>query len=321
MSQISATIERLDDSPFQLRRVAFGVVLALLLHVGLFAQATQVSTADGQETLIVEDAPDIEILAFGKNVIVKQHAKGVFAFGGNVIVEGIVDADVATIGGSVTQKEGARIGGDVIVLGGTFTAEGKQPLRNAERETVVIGVFEEEFRNFAQNPTAILSPSLSWSFVAQRILSVLFWFVITFAVTTISPGGIGRAVARFQLSSAKIIGLGIAGLILSSVGIVVSVGFLPGYLGGILGLMMLFLLFSAYVFGRVALQVSLGKFLQKQLIPVSSHSETMAILVGVVAWTAILSIPYIWTLALIVLFSASIGLVLTARSGNSWQNS
>lgn len=321
MSQISATIERLDDSPFQLRRVAFGVVLALLLHVGLFAQATQVSTADGQETLIVEDAPDIEILAFGKNVIVKQHAKGVFAFGGNVIVEGIVDADVATIGGSVTQKEGARIGGDVIVLGGTFTAEGKQPLRNAERETVVIGVFEEEFRNFAQNPTAILSPSLSWSFVAQRILSVLFWFVITFAVTTISPGGIGRAVARFQLSSAKIIGLGIAGLILSSVGIVVSVGFLPGYLGGILGLMMLFLLFSAYVFGRVALQVSLGKFLQKQLIPVSSHSETMAILVGVVAWTAILSIPYIWTVALIVLFSASIGLVLTARSGNSWQNS
>ncbi|MBK7707332.1 MAG: hypothetical protein IPJ30_16675 [Acidobacteria bacterium] len=295
--------------------------MALLLHVGLFAQATQVSTADGQETLIVEDAPDIEILAFGKNVIVKQHAKGVFAFGGNVIVEGIVDADVATIGGSVTQKEGARIGGDVIVLGGTFTAEGKQPLRNAERETVVIGVFEEEFRNFAQNPTAILSPSLSWSFVAQRILSVLFWFVITFAVTTISPGGIGRAVARFQLSSAKIIGLGIAGLILSSVGIVVSVGFLPGYLGGILGLMMLFLLFSAYVFGRVALQVSLGKFLQKQLIPVSSHSETMAILVGVVAWTAILSIPYIWTVALIVLFSASIGLVLTARSGNSWQNS
>ncbi|MBK8810862.1 MAG: hypothetical protein IPN69_09055 [Acidobacteria bacterium] len=321
MSQISATIERLDDSPFQLRRMAFGVVLTLLLHVGLFAQATQVSTADGQETLIVEDAPDIEILAFGKNVIVKQHAKGVFAFGGNVIVEGIVDADVATIGGSVTQKEGARIGGDVIVLGGTFTAEGKQPLRNAERETVVIGVFEEEFRNFAQNPTAILSPSLSWSFVAQRILSVLFWFVITFAVTTISPGGIGRAVARFQLSSAKIIGLGIAGLILSSVGIVVSVGFLPGYLGGILGLMMLFLLFSAYVFGRVALQVSLGKFLQKQLIPVSSHSETMAILVGVVAWTAILSIPYIWTVALIVLFSASIGLVLTARSGNSWQNS
>lgn len=301
--------------------MAFGVVLTLLLHVGLFAQATQVSTADGQETLIVEDAPDIEILAFGKNVIVKQHAKGVFAFGGNVIVEGIVDADVATIGGSVTQKEGARIGGDVIVLGGTFTAEGKQPLRNAERETVVIGVFEEEFRNFAQNPTAILSPSLSWSFVAQRILSVLFWFVITFAVTTISPGGIGRAVARFQLSSAKIIGLGIAGLILSSVGIVVSVGFLPGYLGGILGLMMLFLLFSAYVFGRVALQVSLGKFLQKQLIPVSSHSETMAILVGVVAWTAILSIPYIWTVALIVLFSASIGLVLTARSGNSWQNS
>ncbi len=277
--------------------------------------------SDDGQSLIVDDARDSEVIAFGKNVIVKKHAKLVFAFGGNVTVEGVVDTDVATIGGSVIQKEGGSIGGDVIVLGGTYSAESKQPLRNAEKETVVIGVFEEELRNFGQNPSAILSPSFTWGFLAQRTLSVLFWFVLTFAVTTISPGGISRAVARFQLSATKVIGIGIAGLLVSSVGIGVIVNLLPGYLGGTLGLMMLFLLILAYIFGRVALQVSLGKLLQRHLVPERNQSETVAILIGVVAWTAILSIPYVWTAALIVLFAASIGLVLTARSGNSWQNS
>jgi hypothetical protein len=252
---------------------------------------------------------------------VKSHAKGVFAFGGNVIVEGTVDADVATIGGSVTQRAGATIGGDVIVLGGTYIAEDKPPLRNPDRETVVIGVFEQEFRDFAQNPSAIFSPALTWGFVAQRVLSVLFWFIITFGITTISPGGISRAVARFQLSTGRVIGLGMAGLIGASIAIVLSVGAVPGYLGGILGLMLLFLLFFAYVFGRVAMQVSLGKLLQRNLIPEKQQSETLAILLGVVGWSVILSIPYVWTFALVILFAASVGLVLTARKGPAWQKS
>jgi hypothetical protein len=50
-----------------------------------------------------------------------------------------------------------------------------------------------------------------------------------------------------------------------------------------------------------------------------NNSETLAILIGVVAWTLLLSIPYVWTLALFALFSAGIGLVLTARPQRNWQ--
>lgn len=296
-----------------------GTLLILFLQIGFYAQTPNLSTSEDQKTLIVEDAKESEVLAFGKNVIVKKHAKGVFAFGGDVIIEGRVDEDVATIGGSVIQKEGAFIGGDVIVLGGTYRADSQNPLRNAEKETVIIGVFEEEFRNFAQNPSQIFSPTLTWGFLVQRILSILFWFVVSFAITTISPGGISRAVARFQLSTLKILAIGMLGFLISTIGIIASVGFLPGYLGGIVGLMTLLLLLLAYIFGRVAMQVSLGKFLQKHLFSEKNHSETLAILIGVVAWTIILSIPYIWTLALILLFSASIGLVFTARTKNGWQ--
>jgi hypothetical protein len=317
----SATIENFQIPQISLKQIIGGALLILLLQIVFYAQTTNVSTTEDQKTLIVEDAKESEILAFGKNVIVKKHAKGVFAFGGDVIIEGRVDEDVATIGGSIIQKEGAFIGGDVIALGGTYRADSQNPLRNVQKETVIIGVFEEEFRSFAQNPSQIFSPTLTWGFLIQRILSILFWFVISFALTTISPGGISRAVARFQLSTAKILAIGMLGFLISTIGIIASVGFLPGYLGGIVGLMTLLLLLLAYIFGRVAMQVSLGKFLQKQFVSEKNHSETLAILIGVVAWTIILSIPYVWTLALILLFAASIGLIFTARAKNGWQKS
>ena len=293
--------------------------MILLFQCFIYAQTNGISTSEDDKTLIIEDAKDSEILAFGKNVIVKKHAKGVFAFGGDIIIEGRVDEDVAVIGGSVTQKEGAFIGGDVIVWGGAYRPEIQKPLRNAEKETIIISVFEEEFRNFAQHPTQIFSTELTWTFLLWRILSILFWFGISFAFTTISPGGISRAVARFQLSTLKILAIGMSGFLLTTIGIMASVAFLPGYLSGIISLMVLLLLILAYVFGRVTLQVSLGKLLQKHLLPDSKHSETLAILLGVITWTIILSIPYVWTFVLILLFAASIGLVLTARAKNTWQ--
>jgi hypothetical protein len=76
----------------------------------------------------------------------------------------------------------------------------------------------------------------------------------------------------------------------------------------------------AYVFGRVALQVTIGKLFLKHLVSDRNRSETLAIFTGVLFWTVLLSIPYIWTLALITLFAGGIGLVLTARAKRMWPN-
>ena len=94
---------------------------------------------------------------------------------------------------------------------------------------------------------------------------------------------------------------------------------LPNPVGVIFGMMAFVLLMLAYVFGRAVLNVSLGKLLQKYLLGDKNKSEALAILIGVMAWTLFLSIPYIWPLALFTLFSTGVGLVLTARSQNSWQ--
>ncbi len=295
-------------------------MLAFFLTVPLSILAnTNVSLSADEQTMTVENAPETEVISFGKTVIVKQSAKGVFVFGGDIIIEGRVEGDVGTIGGSVIQKKDAFVGGDVIVFGGSYKPEADKPLRNEGKETIMIGVFEEELRSLSQNPSELFSPSFSLAFFAQRALSILFWFVVTLGFATIAPGAVSRSIARVNLSALKVIGIGFFAFLVATIGIVASFSILPNYLSGILGLMSFVLLMLAFVFGRVVLNVSFGKLLQKYFLPNKNHSETLAIFIGVVVWTVILSIPYLWPFALLALFSAGIGLVLTARSPGGWK--
>ena len=295
-----------------------GFIFIFLTVATLYAQTT-ITSQPGNETIIIEEARDSEVFSFGKNVVVKQRAKGVLAFGGDIIIEGMVDGDVATIGGSIIQKENAFIGGDVIIFGGTYRPESKNPLRNAGKETVMYAGYEEELRNLTQNPSQLFSPTFSWVFLAQRLLSILFWFIITLTFTTLAPGAVSQAIVRFQLSTLKVIALGFLVFLVTTFGVVASLSFLPNYVSAIVSLMAFILLMLGYVFGRVALQVSIGKQLQKRFFSENKQSETLAILIGVFVWTIFLSIPYFWVFALLILMSSSIGLIFTARTTTGWQ--
>ena len=289
-----------------------------MILAGAVFSFAQISVSS-PDVFTVEDAPDQEIVCYGKTVIVKTQAKGVLAIGGDVIVEGRVTGDVGAIGGSVFQKEGSYIGGDVFIIGGKYKPDSANPLREEGRETVMYAGYEEELRDLSQNPASLFAPHFSLAFVTQRLLSVLFWFVVSLGLATIAPGAVSRAIARFQLSTLKVIAIGVAAFLVTTIAVIGSLSVLPNYLSAIFGLMAFVLLLLAYVFGRVALNVSVGKLLQKYLLGDRNKSEALAILIGVVAWTVVLSIPYIWTIALFVLFSAGIGLVLTARSQTNWQ--
>ena len=313
----AANLKNYFPACFPLRHIVAGFFLALLLSVSFYAQ-TNLSYPD-ENTLVVEDAKDMEIYSFGKTVIVKKEAKGVLVFGGDIIVEGRVEGDVATIGGTIYQREGAFIGGGVITFGGAYKHDAPEPLRNAGKETIVFAGYENELRGMMQDPTQIFAPQFSWSFLAQRLLSVLFWFVLSLGLTTIAPGAISRAVARFQLSTLKIIGFGGLALIVSTFGVVTALKFLPDYAGAIIGLMTFLVLVMSYVFGRVSLQVSAGKWLQKLFVPEKRHSESLAIMLGALFFTILLSLPYVWPLTVFFLWVASLGLVLTARSTPGWQ--
>jgi hypothetical protein len=310
------TAQGLFDQRIPQLLLLWGVIIVCFAQI-LYGQGQTVSSVD-EKTIVIDDAPEMEVFAFGKSVVIKNRAKSVFAFGGNILIEGQVEGDVGVLGGSLIQKEGAFIGGDIIVIGGTYRAESQNPRRAEDKQTIMFGMFEEEIRGLAENPTQIFSPTFSLAFVAQRVLSVLFWFVVSLGLTTLAPGAVSRAITRFQLSTTKVIGIGFLAFLVTMICIVGSLSFLPSYINAIFGLMAVVLLMLAYVFGRVTLQVSIGKIVQKYFFSEKNRSETLAILIGVLVWTTLLSVPYIWTFGVLALFSAGIGLVLTARSANGW---
>lgn len=278
----------------------------------------EISTSEDQTTVTVNDAPEQEVYVIGKSVIVNKQAKGVLAIGGDVIVNGRIEGDVATIGGNVIQEKDAYIGGDIIVFGGAYKPESENPLREPGKETVSFGVFEDELRKFGQDPTQIFSPNLSLSYFAQRLILALFWFIISVVLTTVAPGAVSRAVARIQLSVLKMCGIGAAAFLLLSGLIIGGAIMLPNYLSATLALMGVVILMLGYVFGRVSLQVSAGKLIQKRLLSDNNRSETLAILIGVMVWTLILSLPYVWLLAIFSVFTTGIGLLLTGRAAPKW---
>lgn len=289
--------------------VVFAAGFLLVLAVSAAPAISQID----EQTIEVNDAAEMQVVAVAKTVIIKKSAKEVFVFGGDVIVEGSVTGDVGVIGGTIIQREGGFIGGDVIAIGGSYKPDAQKPLRTEGKETIVFGILEDELRDLGQNPSQILSPSLTPAFLAQRLLSALFWFLVTIAVTTIAPGAISRAIARSKLASAKVAMLGLAGLIGSLILVVFSVSALPDYLSVVVWLMVVGLLMLAYLFGRVTLQLSIGKFVLKQFSNAHKPNETVAILIGVVIWTVLLSLPFLWVAALMATFAAGVGLVLTAR--------
>jgi hypothetical protein len=277
-----------------------------------------VSIVNDEKQVTFDGVYDSDVYAL-KNVLIKGQVRGVLSFGGDVIVEGTVTGDVVSIGGSVIQKPGAFIGGDVVAFGGKYQHDDEIPLRNPEGQTVMFAIFEEELRHMAQNPSEIFSPQLTVSFVSLRLLAVLFWFVVSLVLTTISPGAISRSVTRFQLSTLKVVGVGFLGFLAGTIIVAISAGFLPYYIGMLVSAMLLFLLLLSYVFGRVTLQALLGKWLLKRIFPGGKQSEALALLLGSFTCTVLISLPYFWTFAIFVMLMISVGLVLTGIFGGGWK--
>jgi hypothetical protein len=298
-------------------QVIFVFILTFLAIFTVYSQQNP-APLNNENVITVDEIKDGEIFAFGKTVVVKKGVKGVLVFGGDLIVEGRIEEDAAVIGGSIIQKDQAFIGGDVIIFGGKYQHEKLEPLRNSDKETIMYAGYEEELRNITQNPTQIFSPQLTWSFLIQRLLSVIFWFLATLAVTTIAPGAVSRAVAGLQLSLLKIVGLGMLAFFVITIFVITSLSYLPTNFSGIIGIVSAITILLAYFFGRISLNVSLGKSLQKRILPERFQSESLAIFIGTIFWVGLLSIPYLGNVAVVLLFASSLGLIITARSNINW---
>ena len=312
-SELKKPARLLDGLRFIVFVLWFGVTFGVV-------HAQSNSTSDSNESVVeMSGVTDSTVFGMGKTVKITGTVKqGAISFGGDVIVAGTVEGDVAAIGGSVIQLAGARIGGDVIVLGGSYKHIDSLPQRNNAAMTMMYAGYQEEIRNIMRSPTGLLRPSWSSGYLGIRLLAIVFWFIVALALTAAMPGTISRGAARLQLTSLRVALIGITGAIVVTAGVLASLWVLPQMISALVGIMALTLILVAWLFGRVVLAAATGRWLQRKYIPLAKHSESVALLLGTIFWVLLTSLPYVWPIVVLMMVVISLGLALTARYRAGW---
>lgn len=297
-------------------------IVALLFWVLLLMGVASAAQSPHDEVVVIEGTNEGTVFGLGESVrVVGTVKQGAMSVGGDVIVEGVVEGDVATIGGSVIQKSGSRIGGDVIVLGGTYRVEDMHANRNPAAKTMMYAGYEQELRNMMRNPTGLFRPKWTPSYFGTRLLVVLFWFLISLGFTAAMPGTISRGVARIQTTSVRIAAIGLIGVMVLFGLVLLGLWIMPEPIGVLIGLLAFLLLMVAGLFGRVVLYAATGRWLQRKYVPVGKNSEAVALLLGTSFWVFLTSLPYVWPLMATLILTISFGLALTARYRVNWRTS
>ena len=292
----------------------FGLLLLVLVLVGV------ASAQNAKETLVISGKNEGPVVAVGKSVRITGSAQEAVSLGGDVIVEGVVDGDVAAVGGSVIQKAGARIGGDVMVIGGSYRSEDPHPNRDPKAMTMMYAGYEQELSNMMNNPTGIFSPRWTSTYLGTRLLVVLFWFLVSLGLTLVMPNTISRGVARLQLTSLRVAAIGLIGLVVLLGLVPLCLWIMPQPVQVMVGLLALLLLIVSGVFGRVILYAATGRWLQRKYLAIGKNSEAVALLLGTSFWVLLTSLPYVWPFIAGFMVIISFGLALTARYRVGWNN-
>ena len=299
-----------------------GVTRLVALFVWSFVLAGAVyAQSSGPADVLVNGTTDSTVFGVGNSVRITGTVKqGAMSFGGDVIVEGVVEGDVAAIGGDVIQRAGSRIGGDVIVLGGTYRTEDTPPNRKPEAMTIMYAGYQQQLREMMRNPAGLFSPRLTPSYFGTRLLVVLFWFIVSLALTAAMPGTISRGVARLQLTTVRVVAIGLIGMAVMFISVLLSLWIMPEPIRVLVGLMALLLWIVASLFGRVILYAATGRWLQRKYIPIGRSSEAVALLLGTSFWVLLTSLPYVWPVMVAIILEISFGLALTARYRVGWKS-
>lgn len=327
MSMITTTLDTLVLPPDQaylqrlIRRVGGPLLLILMTFVAIHAQGTAESVGGEKAPTVVEGISDSMVYGLGRSVKIAGTARqGAIALGGDVIVQGTVEGDVAAIGGSVIQLPGSRIAGDVIVVGGSYRHDDQVPNRNTSSSTIMYVGYEHELRNMIRNPTELVSPHWSPTYIGLRILAVLFWFAVSLVLTAAMPKTISSGVARLQLTVGRVAVIGFIGAAIIGAGLPFSLHYLPTPVSVLVGLLAFALIAIAGLFGRVVIYAATGRWLQRKCLPLGRHSEAVALFLGTAFWIFLTSLPYVWPLMVSILIVTSLGLALTARYGVGWKH-
>ena len=304
------------------RRFANAVVAVLVLMISLGIASGQAAPepnpGEGQAR-VIDGVTNGTVFGIRESIRITGTVKdGAIAFGGDVIVEGTVDGDVAAIGGSVIQREGSCISGDVMVVGGIYR-HAKEANRCDPKSVTMYAGYETELRRVMREPFSLLQPRFTAAFFGLRLLAILFWFVISVAVTAAMPNTVSRAITRLQLASLRVALISLVGTVVITTGVFLCLWWLPTAVSVLIFILALLLVIVATLFGRVVVFAATGHWLHRRFFSSRTPPESVKLLLGVTLWIILSSLPYVWPVVDAGLVVVGLGLALTARYRLGWK--
>lgn len=300
---------------------ALALVILVLAVIGALSLGDRAGARREEPPLVVSEESEIieDIVGVGQSVeVVGRVRGGVLALGGDVYVTGVVEGDVAAVGGSVRQIEGSRIGGDVVVVGGTYDHDGGREGRAEGSNTLIFAGDGTSLRDFFADPTReLLAPELTRAYVGRRLAAAFLSLLLALAIVGLAPRAVGRASERLATHPLRIAVIGLLGTIALLLLAGLALRLLPTPMAALVLVPLLVAVLATQVYGRVVAYFLIGRWLQRRALGERSRSQAVALALGVLVMAFAGSLPVVGAFVLFGMFILSTGVVLTARAGGA----
>lgn len=292
----------------------FMVTSLVVLSAFSLASARPAELPASRGSLVIRpDETVSDVIVRGRQLEVLGRVDGsILVLGSDAIISGRVEGHAAVLGGSLIQEAKGVVGGDVIVIGGTYSRAPEAPSLSPEAQTIVIHEYGDYFREVFQHPwRRLFIPEMTPLYMGQRVLGLLFYFLISLVLIALVPVPLQRAMQILKHSYMSIGVIGLIGMLLAMLGLFLVIRHLPIELAATITLFALLLLFGAYMFGSLAVHLLVGRWVQEWLRRGSDRSNINALLYGMAVFALIFSLPVVGTLAALGLAILSFGVAVT----------
>jgi hypothetical protein len=253
-----------------------------------------------------------DIIVRGRRLEILGRVDGsILVLGNDAVIAGRVEGNATAIGGSIIQEASGLIGGDVIVVGGNYSRASEAPPLSPEAQTVVIREYGDYFREAFQHPwRRLFIPEVTPLYIGQRVLGLLFYFLISLLLIALVPTQLTRAIQVLKQSYLSVSLIGLTGVLLFILGLFLLIRSLPIELAATITLFVSLLLFGAYFFGSLAVHLLVGRWVQGRLRRGSDRSNINALLYGMAVFAVIFSLPVVGMLTALGLVILSFGITV-----------
>src|ERR1041385_224761 len=105
VATIAPSIQITSSALLAVEKLLIATAALFILVVAASAQPTSSEHPGDPQARVIDGVSNTTVFGMGQSIRITGRVKeGAIAFGGDVIVEGTVDGDVAAIGGSVVQR-------------------------------------------------------------------------------------------------------------------------------------------------------------------------------------------------------------------------